>query len=167
MNQSKLFFAVVCPMILSTLASALEVGDTGPCVVLEDIQTNGQVIEQCIRTPRKKGQFIIIDFFHPKCDDCLENLQKLSTLANDVFVTATTRLVGSDRNETQLRAFLDEHKAKISVPVSIDTGLRAMRAYGVNAVPTVFVLNSRNKILFKHIGALTISDVEAIKALVK
>lgn len=167
MNQSKRFFAVLCSMALSTFATALEVGDTGPCVVLEDIQTNGQVIEQCIRTPRKKGQFVIIDFFHPKCDDCLANLEKLSALANDVFGTATTRLVGSDRNEAQLRAFLDEHKAKIIVPVSLDTRLQAMRAYGVNAVPTVFVLNSRNKILFKHIGALTSAEVEEIRALVK
>ncbi len=148
-------------------AKALEVGQFAPCVVLEDIQADGSSKEQCIRTPLHKGQFVLIEYFSPKCDDCIENLPKLDELAAEISLKATTRLVGEDKDKQALLDFIHEHKGHINGPVSLDLEHQAAKAYGVTSVPVLFVLNNKNYIVYKHQGQLTPEATEAIKALVK
>ena len=167
MVSKALRYAALFAIVLSTRGFGLDVGETGPCVVLEDIQPDGSSIEQCIRTPKQKGDFVVLEFFTSKCDDCAANVGIVNTLAGDIAATATTRMVGSDRDAASLNQFLTEHHAQIVIPVSLDTEVNAMKAYGVNAMPTVFVLNSKNKILWKHVGVLSPADVAAIKTVVK
>ena len=145
---------------------ALEVGDFAPCVVLEDIQTNGKSINQCIRTPNQKGQAVILDFSLPECEDCAKNLPLLSQLAGDVHAVATTRVVMVSRDKAKIQNFMNLNKSSIQFPVSLDLKLQAMRTYGVDAGPTIFVLDSKNIILFKHVGILTDDAIAKIKALV-
>lgn len=154
-------------MLLAFPALALEVGDTGPCVVLEDIQPSGTSKNQCIRTPKKKGDFVILEFFHPTCEDCLTNLPILDRLALDVERTATVRLIGVERQKQDLLDFIDGHDSEINVPVSLDLKSAAANTYGVVAVPTLFILNSKHKIIYKHLGALGDEAVAAIKKAVQ
>ena len=159
--------SVLLAVFLAVPAMALEVGDFAPCVVLEDIQPNGKSIDQCIRTPKKKGEFVILEFFTPKCEDCVTNLEPLDRLAADTSATATTRLIGVERKKENVLAFLEEHDNHINVPVSLDLQSNAAKAYGVVAVPTLFVLNNKNRVVFKHLGPLSEETVAAIKNVVK
>jgi len=167
MNRVLLFISTLSLFLGAMPASALEVGEFGPCVVLEDIQVDGSSKEQCIRTPRKKGQFVLLEFFSPVCEDCIENLPALSELAADINARATTRLIGVDKSKQALLDFIHEHKANITVPVSLDTDRAAMKTYGVTSVPVLFILNSKNYIVYRHSGPLTPEAVEAIKKIVQ
>ncbi len=157
-------------LLLSALVSlnvmALEVGETGPCVVLDDIQPSGETISQCLRTPKKKGEFVLLDFSMPKCEDCVENLPLLANLKKDIDATTTTRIVVMSRNAEDAQDFVAEHSGRIDAPFSLDTRLNAKGAYGVDAAPTMFVLNSRNKIIYKHVGILNEAEEAKIKSLV-
>ena len=77
--------------LLTAAPRGPEVGDFAPSGVLGDIQPSGKSIEQCIRTPKKKGELVILEFFTPKCEDCVANLEPLDQLAADTSNTATTR----------------------------------------------------------------------------
>ncbi len=167
MVSKALRYATLFAIVLSTRGFGLDVGETGPCVVLEDIQPDGSSIQQCIRTPKQKGEFVVLEFFTSKCEDCAQNVGIVNTLAGEIAATATTRMVGSDRDADSLGKFLQDHHAQIVVPVSLDLEVNAMKAYGVNAMPTVFILNPKNKILWKHVGVLSPEDVAAIKNVVK
>lgn len=150
-----------------TPSFALNVGEFAPCVVLEDIQVDGSSKEQCIRTPRKKGQFVVLEYFSPVCEDCIANLPILSELAEDIYQRATTRLIGVDKSKETLLNFIHDHKVNITVPVSLDTDRDAYKTYGVTAVPALFILNAKNFIVYKHVGPLTPEAVEAIKKIVQ
>jgi len=167
MNRIGIFFSAVVLLLGTPATQALEVGDIGPCVVLEDIQPDGSTKDQCIRTPRVKGQHVLLEFFSPVCEDCVENLHNLNVLAKDTYSTATTRMVGIDKSKPALLKFIQDHLAQIDVPVSLDLERQAQRAYGVTSIPVLFVLNSKNRIVYKHTGVLTPESEAAIKQLVK
>lgn len=158
---------ILAALFSTNLLLGLEVGDYAPCVVLQDIQTNGQTINQCIRTRNQEGQHVILDFSLPECSDCAKNLPILAQLAGDTHVNSTTRVVLVSRDKEKIQQFLTTHKSEITFPVSLDTRQAAMRAYGVDAAPTIFVLDAKDTIVFKHVGVLSPAAVDTIKALVK
>ncbi len=151
----------------SHLASALEVGQQGPCVELDDVQPNGTTVNQCIRTREGHTTFALLEFFSTTCSDCAENLPKLSSLAASISATTTTRLVGIDRNASDTQSYIPKHKDLIQFPVAIDSDRDATDAYGVHATPTVFLLDAKNKIIFKHEGVFSADDITTIQDLVK
>ena len=96
-------------------AYALEVGDTAPCVVLNQISPDGTETEHCIRDVANSDQtHTLIEFFSATCSDCLKNLPKVNALSKKIACTANTRLVGIDRSEELLRNYINTYKDQIS-----------------------------------------------------
>lgn len=146
-------------------AHALDVGQNGPCVVLNHIQPSGADSEHCIRDPNVEGQFKIVEFFSAVCSDCNRNRPIVFRLFQEIGREVTFRFVGIDRNEALIRNYVASNRAEIPFEVALDTSREAARAYGVVATPTLFVLNPENKIVYKHQGVLSSSDLRAIKAI--
>jgi thiol-disulfide isomerase/thioredoxin len=145
----------------------LGVGDHAPCVVLKDIQPDNTEIEQCIRTKPENAKYLLLEFFSVTCSDCQENMPILSKLAYEVSTTSGTRLVAIDRNEAQIRKYLqDTSKTLLHSPVALDIERDAKKAYGVVETPTLFILDKDNQVVFKHSGILSPADVDSIKHLV-
>ncbi|MCO5142845.1 MAG: TlpA family protein disulfide reductase [Oligoflexia bacterium] len=146
---------------------ALEVGEQAPCVVLEHLGTpSGQDSTHCIRDARE-GQKVILEFFSATCSDCAKNLPIVSNLSRELGNTALVRLVGIDRSEQLLRDHYNSNKNLIPGEVALDTDRDAKKAYGVVSTPTMFILDSEYKVIFKHKGVLKNSDVQEIKNLVR
>ncbi len=150
----------------SANAFALGVGDDAPCVVLNQIATDGSESEFCIREPKAPGQLVLLEFFSATCSDCIRNLPIISGFADEIRGRATVRAVGIDRNESLLRNFVGQYRDLLSYDVALDTSRDAKQAYGVVSTPTLFVLNSENKILYKHTGVLSETDLNEIRALI-
>lgn len=146
---------------------ALEVGDTAPCVVLENVQSDGSSKENCIRDHEESQRYTLIEFFSINCQDCAANLPRLSALAQEIEGTTATRLVSIDRNDRAVRSYIDDHRDLIQFPVALDFERSAKRAYDVVATPTVFILDGNHQVIFKHTGVFGSDDLEAIRALVK
>jgi peroxiredoxin len=146
---------------------ALEVGDKAPCVQLDDVQADGSVINQCIRTHQANQQYTLLEFFSTTCSDCAQNLPNVSTLEKEIQGTTTVRLVGIDRNADQTKTYIAAHRDLIQFPVAIDSDRDAKQAYGVVETPTVFILDSNNKVIYKHVDVFSDQDENDIRALVK
>jgi peroxiredoxin len=163
-----MLFALLCSAVSlsSVSASAVEVGDHAPCVELRDLQPSGETLEQCIRTRPEEKKYLLIEFFTTSCGDCARNLPKLSKLADEISATTTTRLVGIDRDENALRFYIEQHHDLIHFPVAFDTARSAKTAYGVRAVPTMFLLDGDNNVIYRFDDVLTEQQSAVIQSLV-
>ena len=153
----------------SHIASALDVGDFAPCVVLDGINAKGETHTGCIRDRISPSHtHTIIDFFSVHCSTCKENLPALQSLTKLLSDRATLRLVSIDRKVDDIKAFLadPEFNQFIANPVAFDLRQNAMKTYGVTSTPTLFILNKQNHIVYRHQNALTAEDVEHIQELV-
>ena len=162
----KLFF-VPAVLVASAQASALEVGDQAPCVVLKDVQPSGATVEQCIRTKEPGHAYVMLEFFSTTCGDCADNLPKLAKLAGEVAATTTTRMIGIDRNEAQIRTYVEGHRDLIQFPVALDFERSATHVYGVEATPTIYILNGTNQVIYKLVDVFNDEQLSVIKSLVK
>jgi thiol-disulfide isomerase/thioredoxin len=152
-----------------THASGLEVGQNAPCVILEGQDPNGKATEGCIRDViNPTHTHTLIEFFSVDCSTCLKNLPKVSQLTKELASHATVRLVSVDRDAQRVKAFLSNspHSQHINFPVAFDTERDAKKAYGVVSTPTIFILDRKNDVVYKHSGELSQADLNDIKQLI-
>jgi len=151
---------------LGVHATALEVGDAAPCVVLKQISANGSESEHCIRDREVTQKFTIIEFFSITCSTCQANLPKVRELGESVACSATTRLVAIDRDEQGIREYISRHRSEIPFEVALDIERDAKRAYDVVSTPTLYVLDQNNQVVYAHHGLLSQQDIDAIRQIV-
>jgi peroxiredoxin len=153
-------------LALGLNAHALEVGDTAPCVVLNQVQTDNLESEHCIRDHKETQQFTLIEFFSITCSACMANLPGLSDLGAKVSATATTRMVSIDKMENDVRTFISNNRSDLPFEIALDLDRDAKKAYGVISTPTLFILNSDNEVIYKHEGILSTANQSEIECLV-
>lgn len=160
---------VLCTVLAlgASHAFALDVGQPAPCVILDDIQTDGSIINECIRTQNPGTTHTLIEFFSVTCSDCQANLPKVSQLNSMISGTTTVRLVSIDRNADDVKQYIATNKSLINFPVALDINRSALKAYGVDVTPTVFILDSNLNVIYKHEGVFADQDLLDIQGLVK
>ena len=67
-----------------------------------------------------------------------------------------------------VRAFLQspQHKSKINFPVAFDPEQEASSVYSATEAPVQYILNKKNRVVYKHRGTLTQEEIEKIRKLV-
>lgn len=98
-----------------------------------------------------RGKVVIIDFWATSCPPCrreLPHIQKIYEKYKDkgVIVLAIT----SESNIEKVKEFIEEEG--YSFPVLIDRGREASSAYGIRAIPMLFVLDREGIIQHIHRG---------------
>lgn len=159
MKSLKVLVFAVCLSVLGNVASAVEVGEMAPCVVLDHTQ-NGEESSHCIRDPELQGLPVLIEFFSITCSACQENLPKIVALAKSLKGKATVRLISIDRNEDQVRQYIAKNKIKLEV--GFDSSQFARKAYNVSATPTLFLLDQDNIVHERHTGVLNKKSIKEI-----
>lgn len=154
-----LFFATLT-LIVASPAFALEVGDNAPCVVLDHYQ-DGKESSHCIRDPQVAERPVILEFFSITCSDCLANLPTVKALSEDLEGKTTVRLISVDRNIPAVKDYI--HDQKIGLEVAFDSQRDARTAYHVRATPTLYILDPKNVVIYKHVGIL---DAESYKEII-
>ena len=145
---------------------ALEVGETAPCVVLNQIQADGTDVEGCImHTIDEAHKHTLLEFFSITCGACSENLPIVSALHDEFKDSLTVRLVSVDRNEAKVRSHVLEHRNLIQFPVALDLDRDAKRAYDIIATPTQYLLNRDNVVVYKNIGTLDDEQLAKLRSL--
>lgn len=146
-------------------ARELEVGDSVPAITLEALLPNETKETQDVTAPAAGQRFTLISFFQTQCSYCIQDLPHLAELSRDTATTTTTRLIGIDRSEDAIRAFVHEHRIHIQFPVGLDLNRVAKRAFDIPGTPTTFVLDANRKIIFKTIGVITDEEAATIRTL--
>jgi thiol-disulfide isomerase/thioredoxin len=101
------------------------------------------------------GRLTIVHFFATWCEPCRDELKSLERLA-EALGARPFRILAVDVGEPgdRVRRFLERHKISLRFPVLIDPDKQAMRAWGVEMLPTSYVLDGAFCPLWKVAGAL-------------
>lgn len=101
------------------------------------------------------GNLVIVHFFATWCEPCRDELRSLEQLA-EAHAAGTFRILAVSVGEPRdrVRRFLERNNINARYPILIDFDKRAMRAWGVEILPTSYVLDRALCPLWKVAGAL-------------
>lgn len=160
-----LALSAVVVLLSASHAFALGVGDTAPSASLNDIQIDDTVVNESIYTRATGTSYVMLEFFETTCDACQENLPIVSQLAHDIAATTTTRLIGLE-DQTTVQTYVDANRSLFQFPTAVDADETVADAFGIQYVPSIFIVDANNKILYSDVGVLADSDIAQIKSLV-
>jgi cytochrome c biogenesis protein CcmG, thiol:disulfide interchange protein DsbE len=104
------------------------------------------------------GKPLIVNFFASWCAPCQRETPLIAGFykANAGHVA----LLGVDSNDTTAKATAFVQAKGVSYPVGVDPQFITASAYNVDALPQTFFLDSRHRIVFRVIGAVTRAQLE-------
>jgi peroxiredoxin len=116
-----------------------------------------------VRLSDLNGQVIFLNFWATWCVPCQDEMPALQKLQNEhstegVRVIAVTDPT-SGQTEDDIRAFLKTYDLTLTVALSSDAAL--YQQFGVEEIPITFIIDRGGIVRFRHIGALTVSDIAA------
>ena len=157
---------VMIPLIvlLATSAFSYEVGDRVSCVNLSDMH-NAQPGSCVERRNLPSHKFTMVEFFTTTCGYCDKNLPNISQIAREYAGTTTTRFISLTRNVSRVRSYISSRAQHFHFSVAIDNTGLARRSYGARYVPTLFVVDRNNVVVYKHVGLMGPSDLQTLRAI--
>jgi cytochrome c-type biogenesis protein len=152
-------------MVLILLAAAVgplfavEIGDSAPAFVLTDIDKN------YVFSKKLYGNgWILVDFYATWCENCNEELPHIEDLYAEfgdngfqVMLLAT-----DDEGHSVVKPYFASKPT--TVTVLVDKYKKAVEQFGVEALPTVFLVDPDGKIVFKSVGYHE-EDITALKGI--
>lgn len=101
-----------------------------------------------------KGEtFTVIDFWATWCKPCIQSIPKLVDMS-DEFKDQGVNFVGisidGPRNQAKVKPFA--RSLGVNYPILLDTNSEVMAKLGVQAVPSLIVINSNDEIVYFHEG---------------
>ena len=112
-----------------------------------------------------KGEnFTVIDFWASWCKPCLQSIPQLKAL-QDEFKNRGVNMIGIsvDGPRSVSKVAPLSQSLKINYPVLLDFNNDIMRQYNVNSLPSLVIVNSKNKIVYFHEGYSS-GDEKVLKA---
>ncbi len=103
-----------------------------------------------------KGKPLLINFFSTDCPSCRSELPHLAEISEEAGDRLEVLVISNDA-PTTLLAYLRQES--IALPVAFDPG-PAHRAYAVDTIPYVVVIDKEGNIQGDYIGGIKWSDVE-------
>lgn len=111
---------------------------------------------------RHRGKVILLNFWATWCGPCKVEMPKLQALYNQMQNRDVDFLLISNERPGTLTSFLSEHGFDLPV---YQAGQDAFQKFGVEALPTTFIIDQNGRIVFKHIGAAKWDDDSVIRFL--
>lgn len=122
----------------------LQIGDQAPSFSLGRLDGTGWALDDA------NGQPTLLVFFETDCPTCRLTIPYLNRLARELGASSANILGISQDGE---RPTIELAEAlPISFPVALDHDLKVSRLYDPVAVPTLFLIDSRGKIIETQIG---------------
>ena len=129
-----------------------------PSLSLKDIEGSTVITNQ----PGNDGKPVIISFFATWCKPCLRELNAISEVYEDWQEETGVKLiaVSIDEGANSFKVKPLAIAQGWTFPVWLDTNKEFMRAMQVNMVPSVFVLDGKKNIIYRHTGYVDGSENE-------
>lgn len=132
--------------LMTTSVHGLEPGENAPEFTLPDIDFKNPVVFSAY-----KGKIVYLDFWASWCRPCLDSLPWLSEIHVEFKAQGFTVLaINIDEEVADGRKFLDRHP--VAYVVASDQRGEVSRQYGINIMPTSFLIDRNNKVRLIHEG---------------
>jgi peroxiredoxin len=146
------------PMLLLLLATvspswSVELGEPLPDFVVQAF--DGSTVSR----EALEGKPVLLIFWNTWCPRCMEELPEINRLAEKFGPRGLAVLaINSAMNDTERKARAYWKKYGYGFPAAFDEDYEVGQAFGVRGVPTVFLVDSKGVVRYKH--SLVPADME-------
>ncbi|OES44457.1 thiol-disulfide oxidoreductase ResA [Domibacillus iocasae] len=134
---------------------ALEAGDKAPDFVLTDLKGETHQLSDY------EGKGVFLNFWGTWCEPCKEEMPHMEKLANEYEGQVEILAVNVGESDFQVNNFAKQYG--LTFPIAIDSGKEVMDTYGVDPLPTTFMIKPDGTIDQIVIGGLI--QEEQVRAL--
>lgn len=101
-----------------------------------------------------KDKVVVLNFWATWCPPCRAEIPDFVEVYN-IYKTKSVQFLGiSDDDINALIKFVQENN--INYPTLIDGSIdRIMQSWGIEAIPTTFILNGNGEVLFRNVGMMS------------
>jgi peroxiredoxin len=147
MNQ-RIIVTVLCALTLALHRNAdgFEAGHVAPNCSLTPVGNEQRYdIDQC------RGKVLYVDFWASWCSPCAQSFAFLNDLDNDLRSRGLQVLgINLDERHDDAKGFLAKHPA--TFPVTFDAGGRCPQDFGVQGMPSSYLVDRKGIIRHVHLG---------------
>ena len=135
-------------------AQAANVGNTLPAYSFERLE--GGAVE----LPPKDGKIYVINLWATWCPPCRTEMPDLQAFYDKYKDSSNVGiyLINHAEQPNKIREFL--RKGNFSMPVLLDPAGQGAKMLSTRALPTTVVVDASGKVLFRKVGAVTLSELE-------
>lgn len=138
--------ATMTAAMLCNTAFAINVGDTAPNFKLPRLETKGT-----IQLKSYKGKVVYVDFWASWCGPCRLSLPELNVLRKKYRKQGFEVIaINLDEERTDAMAFLKEFP--VAYPTARDVKGTTPEKYGLQGMPTAYLIDRKGKINLIHEG---------------
>lgn len=135
-------------LLMPTFVLGLEPGDNAPAFELPNIDADGK---DPVVLSEYKEKVVYLDFWASWCRPCLDSLPWLSEIYVELKAQGFTVVaVNIDEQVQAGRKFLERYP--VAYVVAHDQQGKVSRQYGINIMPTSFLIDRDNKVRLIHEG---------------
>ncbi|WP_082220344.1 thiol-disulfide oxidoreductase ResA [Domibacillus robiginosus] len=129
----------------------IQENDKAPDFLLTDLSGEEQ------RLSDYKGKGVFLNFWGTWCEPCKEEMPYMEKMSQEYKEKGVEILaVNVGESDFQVRTFVEQYK--LTFPVAIDSGKEVQKAYGVNPLPTTYMINPDGKVEKIVVGGLVEED---------
>ena len=124
---------------------------------VDDLVADGRPVPGFVSADLAKGKATIVNFWASWCVQCVEEHPLLDQLAS----STGAELFGVNYKDSGVdaRRYLGRYGNPYAAVGSDSSGRNAID-WGVYGMPETFVINGRGEIVFKHVGPLSLVDIQ-------
>jgi uncharacterized protein (TIGR03435 family) len=120
------------------------IGDVPPALALSKV-LQGPAVEE-VSWDKLKGKVVVLEFWSTSCGPCIAAIPHLNDLVDEFRQKPVVFLSVTGENEEHVKAF--SKRKPIGGWIAIDSFYDVTRtAFGVNAIPTTFIVDASGKIV--------------------
>jgi thiol-disulfide isomerase/thioredoxin len=113
-----------------------------------------------------RGRVVVVDFWTFGCYNCRNTLPALKRL-NETYAAQGLTIVGVHTPELDRENVIENVRREVSslglrYAVVTDNGYETWHAYNVEAWPTVFILDKRGRVRYRHVGEGAYDEQERV-----
>lgn len=129
-----------------------------PTFEINDIESNNLALEDY------RGEILLLNFWATWCPPCREEIPSMEAMMLKLENKGIRLLaVSSGEAEDTVIRFVEEQNMQLHV--ALDPDGKWSNAYGINSIPTTFVIDKQGNFLARKQGGMDWNDPELIEAL--